>query len=148
VLVDEYDAYANGCMDPYGLRQWFNTKPALILKSFWSNIKAGTGLMNGIQKVYTTGITLLLSDLFSGTNNQQNISFNPEFSAICGLTQSDVLGALRIICNNEEKVQKHLKELEHYANGYHFCQKQSVDRVFNTQTALSYLEVSRHLFKI
>jgi hypothetical protein len=149
VLADEYDAYANGCMDPHDPRQWSDAEPAHVLKSFWSSVKAGTALMHGIIKVYTTGITpLLLSDFFSGANNQHNISFEPEFSAICGLTQSDVLGALRIMCNNEEKVQKHLRELGHYANGYHFCQEQSVDRVFNTQTALSYLEVSRHLFKI
>jgi hypothetical protein len=148
VLVDEYDAYANGCMGPHDPRQWSNTEPALILKSFWSTVKAGTALTHGIQKVYATGITpLLLSDLFNGANNQQNISFNLEFSTICGLTQSGVLGALRIMCNNEEKAQKYFRELEHYAKGYHFCQEQSVDRVFNTHTALSYLEVSRHLFK-
>ncbi|KIX05797.1 uncharacterized protein Z518_03769 [Rhinocladiella mackenziei CBS 650.93] len=143
VLADEYDAYANGCMDPHDPRQWSDAEPALVLKSFWSAVKAGTALTHGIRKVYTTGITpLLLADLFSGANNQQNISFDPRFSTLCGLTRSDVLGALRIVCSNEEELQKHFRELEHYANGYHFCQTQSVDKVFNTQTALSYLDSS------
>ena len=86
--------------------------------------------------------TPLLNDLVSGAN----ISFSPEISTICGLAQSDVLAALRVVCNNEEEVQKHLRELERHANGYHFCQEQSVDTVFNTQIALSYLEVSRPSF--
>jgi hypothetical protein len=84
-----------------------------------------------------------MSDLISGANNQENTSFSPRISIICGLTQSDVLGALRLICNSEEEVQKHLRELEYHTNGYHFCQERSVERVFNTQTALSYLEVSK-----
>ena len=59
---------------------------------------------------------------------------------MCGLTRSDLLGALSVICNNKEAVQKHLMELEHHANGYHFCQERRVEAVFNTQTALSYLQ--------
>jgi hypothetical protein len=54
-----------------------------------------------------------------------------------------VLEALKVICNNEEEVQTHLKELAHHANGYHFCQQRRVEPVFNTQTALSYLQVSK-----
>jgi hypothetical protein len=131
-------------MDPHDIRSWSDTESFRILKAFWSNVKAGSKSSYGIQKVYITGvIPLLLSDLISGANDQQNISFSPRISTICGLTRSDVLAALRVICNSKEEIQKHLEELEHHANGYHFCQERSVERVFNTQTALSYLEVSK-----
>jgi hypothetical protein len=147
VLADEYDAYANEYMDPHDPRPWSDAEPFRVLKSFWATVKASGSSKYGIRKVYITGvIPLLLSDLVSGANNQENISFSPRISTICGLTRSDVLGALRVVCNNEEEVQKHLKELEHNANGYHFCQQRSVDPVFNTQTALSYLQVSKPLF--
>jgi hypothetical protein len=143
LLADEYDAYANGYMDPHDPRSWSNTEPFNVLKAFWSNVKAGKSA-HGIKKVYITGVTpLLLSDLISGGNDQENISFSSQISTICGLTQSDVLEALRIICNNEEEVQKHFKELKQHANGYHFCDERRVDPVFNTQTALSYLQVSK-----
>jgi hypothetical protein len=33
--------------------------------------------------------------------------------------------------------------MEFYANGYHFCEAGSVELVFNTETAISYLEVSK-----
>ena len=131
-------------MDSYDPRSWSDSEPFGILKNFWTAVKAGKKSNYGIKKVYITGVTpLLLSDLISGANDQDNISFNPDFSTLCGLTRSDVLGALKVICNNEEEVQKHFKELQHHANGYHFCQEQSVDPVFNTQTALSYLQVNR-----
>ena len=147
MLVDEYDAYANEYMDPHDSRLWFDTEPFRVLKAFWSNVKSGMNFFYGIQKVYTTGVTpLLLSDLLSGANNLENISFSPWISTICGLTRSDVQGALRVICDNEEEAQKHLRELEHHANGYHFCQEQSVEPVFNTQTALSYLQVSKQKY--
>jgi hypothetical protein len=142
LLADEYDAYANEYMDPHDPKPWSRSKPFNVLKAFWSNVKAGKSRY-GIKKVYITGVTpLLMSDLISGANDQENISLSPRISTICGLTRSDVLGALRVICN-EEDVQKHLRELEYYTNGYHFCQERSVERVFNTQTALSYLEVSK-----
>jgi Predicted AAA-ATPase len=143
LLADEYDAYANGYMDPHDPRSWSNTDHFNLLKSFWSNAKAGKSAY-GIKKVYITGVTpLLLSDLISGANDQENISFSSEIPTICGLTQSDVLEALRIMCDNEEEVQKHFEELKRHANGYHFCDERKVDPVFNTQTALSYLQVSK-----
>jgi hypothetical protein len=144
LLADEYDAFSNEYIDPHNPRSsWSNTEPFNVLKAFWSNVKAGKSA-NGITKVYITGVTpLLLSDLISGANDHENISFDPQISTICGLTRSDVLGALRVICNNEEEVQKHFKELAKHTNGYHFCQQQSVEPVFNTQTALLYLQVSK-----
>ena len=127
-------------MDPHDPRPWSDTEPFRDLKAFWTNVKAGLKSHYGIKRVYITGVTpLLLSDLVSGAN----ISFSPRISTICGLTRSDVLEALRVICNNEEEVQKHLKELQYHTNGYHFCQQRCVEPVFNTQTALSYLEVSK-----
>ena len=95
-----------------------------------------------------TGVTPLLSSLTSGFNEQENLTFDPNFSTICGLTRSDVLGALQAICTNEEEIQKRLKELEFYANGYHFCDERTVEVVFNTQTALSYLRVNKQNYCI
>jgi hypothetical protein len=130
-------------MDPHDPKSWSDSEPFRVLKTFWTNVKAGKSRY-GIKKVYITGVTpLLMSDLISGDNDQENISFNPRISTICGLTRSDVLEALRVIGNDEEEVQKYFRELEYHAYGYHFCQERSVERVFNTQTALSYLEVSK-----
>ena len=149
MLADEYDAYANEYMGPHDPGLWQDSEPFSVLKAFWSNVKAGSKSSYGIRKVYITGVTpLLLSGLTSDGNHQENISFSPQFSAISGLTRSDLLGALRVICNNEEEVQRHLEELQYHANGYHFCQEQSVEPVFNTQTVLSYLQVSKYKYHL
>ena len=149
MLVDEYDAYANKYMDPHDPRSWSDAEPFRLLKTFWSNVKASGKYYYGIQKAYITGVTpLLLSGLTSGANDHENISFSSRMSTIYGLTRSDVLGALRIICNNEEEVQKRLRELEYYANGYHFCEKWSVEWVFNTHIALLYLQVSKQKYHL
>jgi len=141
LLADEYDIYANEYMDPHDPRPWSDSEPFRVLRAFWSSVKAGSKLDYGIQKVYITGVTpFLLSDL---VDSHEDISFSPEISAICGLTRSDVLGALKVICNNEEEVQKHLKVLVYHANGYHFCQQRRVEPVFNTVAVLSYLQVSK-----
>src|SRR5579871_4330748 len=104
-------------MDPHNLGSWSNTSIALLLREFWSNVKAGKGKFYGIDKVYMTGVTpLLLSDLTSGANEQEHISFDHRFSTMCGLTQSDIVGTLKAICNNEEEVQKHFREIQFYAN--------------------------------
>ena len=136
-------------MNPHDPGSWSGNKTAELLKGFWSVVKAGKKDYYGIDKVYMTGVTpLLLSDLTSGANEQENTSFDQGFSAMCGLTRSDVLGALEVICNNEEEVQEHLRKLVFYANGYRFCRYQDVEPVFNTQTALSYLQVSKQNYYI
>ncbi|OCK88579.1 DUF1703-domain-containing protein [Cenococcum geophilum 1.58] len=141
LLVDEYNSYANEFMDPHNPRSWFDTTAASFLKGFWSVVKAGKKSYYGIDRVYLTGvIPLLLSNITSGFNEQENLSFSPQYSTICGLTQSDVLGALKAICNDEKEVQEHLEELKFYANSYHFCDERIVEPVFNTHSALLYLQ--------
>ena len=142
--MDEYDTYADEYIHPHNPRSLSDAEPFRLLKTFWSRVKADGKSHYGIKKVYITGVTPFpLSGLTSGANDYENISFSPQFSTICGLTQSDVLGALEVICDNEKEVQKCLRELEYHANGYHFCQQRSVERVFNTQTALRYLQVGK-----
>ena len=74
-------------MDPYNPRSWSNTAAAYLLKGFWSTVKASKQDYYGIDKVYLTSVTpLLLGDLTSGFNEQENLSFDLEFSTIYGLT--------------------------------------------------------------
>ncbi|KAF8533195.1 hypothetical protein BDD12DRAFT_984581 [Trichophaea hybrida] len=84
-----------------------------------------------------TEIESLLKD-FCGFISR-HVSFEQDFSTVCGLSQSDVLAALKLVYNDEEKVQQCLEELTYYANGYHFCSERTVPTVFNTETAMWYL---------
>ena len=126
-------------MDPHDTKLWARSKVASLIRGFWSTDK---DMDYGIKKVFITGVTTLLSDLGSGFNEQQNKTFHQDYSTMCRLTQLDIQGALRAIWNDEKTVEMHLKEPSFYTKGYHFCDKLPVEIVFNTQTALVYLQVS------
>ena len=135
-------------MDPHDRNAWEGSGVAGALKSFWAAVKAATRYRKGVRKVFLTGISpLLLTHLSAGFNIAENISFDPHFATVCGLTKHDVLGALRLVFKNdkekvqEEKVQEHLAKLEKYTNGYHFCNFETVPTVFNPDTVMWYLKV-------
>lgn len=100
-------------------------------------------LTYGVRIVYITGITpLLLSELSNGFNVVQNLSWAKQYSELCGFTRADILESLKFLCEKEEDREKYLQTLTKYADGYHFCSSEKVERVFNTQTSILYLNVS------
>jgi hypothetical protein len=83
-----------------------------------------------------------LNDFKGDFKIAQDISFNPSFASICGLTTDDVIAALKLLFrDDEEKVEEHLTKLEYYTNGYHFSSTESVPKVFNPETVMWYLDV-------
>lgn len=145
--MDEYDAFTNQDRNPFYPKKWPDTEALAVLKGFWSVIKGSQQLEYGIKRVFITGATpLLLQYLTSGAGDHENMSFCPNFSAMCGLTQLDVISALKTICKEEKDVQEHLQLLTLNASGYHFCRMQRVETVFNTQTVISYLEVRKQTY--
>lgn len=58
------------------------------------------------MRCFITGVTpLLLTENVSGFNVATNISLNPMFPALCGLTKYDVTKALDLVCNDGGKMQ-------------------------------------------
>ena len=130
-------------MDPHDYNAWRGSGIANTVRAFWSKVKSATTDEYCITKVFITGITpLLLSDMYSGFNIAQNISFYPNFATICGLTTDDVVALLKLLYKeDEEMVKEHLAKLQYYTNGYHFSNTKSVPKVFNTDTVMWYLQV-------
>jgi hypothetical protein len=130
-------------MDPYDYYAWRGSGVTNSLKPFWRVVKEATAYDYGIRKVFITGPTpLLLNDFNSDFNIAQDISFDPNFASVCGLTTDDVVAALKLLCKeDEEKVEEHLAKLEYYTNGYHFSSKEPVPKVFNPETVMWYLDV-------
>jgi hypothetical protein len=133
-------------MDPHDPGSWRGSEAASLLESFWSSVKRCTEYRYGINKAFITGVTPLSLDQYtSGFNIAHNVSFEPKFSTVCGLTRPDVQAALQLIHeDDEEKVKQDLNKLTYYANGYHFCSEQTVPNVFNTNTVLWYFNVSAY----
>ncbi|KAG0636846.1 hypothetical protein HOY80DRAFT_1024181 [Tuber brumale] len=142
LLVDEYDAFSNQYMDPYSKTDWAQTPVAMLMKTFWATVKSLTGLDHGIRKCFITGVSPLpLVSITSGFNIAVNVSFDEDFTGLCGLSLADVKDSLERVCDQKtDPVEEHLNTLTKFANGYHFCNYKVVEPVFNTNTCLEYFQ--------
>jgi hypothetical protein len=142
LLVDEYDTFSNDYLDPNSTT-WEGTVVERTFKSFWSTVKSLLDTENGISRVFITGISpLSLTDVGREFNVAKNLSFLREMAGLCGLTRADIEASLREICGSDhEAYQKHLSTMTKCLDGYHFCDKEKVETVYNTQTCLDFLQV-------
>ena len=141
MLVDEYDSFSNDYLEPYSNVTWEGTAAEATFKSFWSTVKSLVG--KGILRTFITGISpLSLTNIGSGFNISRNISSEREVAGVCGLTRMDIEAALKIACGSDiDAYKKHLSIMTSYFNGYHFCDQETVETVYNTETCLVYLQV-------
>ena len=120
IIIDEYDAPLLDVMNDrerlVPMRQ--------IMRNFYSPIKS---LDPYLRFVFITGINKFAQlSIFSELNNLKNISMLPEFSAVCGISQSELerdfpeqIDALAEADGvSRERALELLKE--NY-DGYHFC---------------------------
>ena len=122
VLVDEYDS---PLLDT-------NSDPALqkelrnIVRDFFSPLKK-----NGqyLRFLFITGISKFSQlSIFSELNNLQNISMNDDFSALCGITENELLTQMkpdirRMADANNETYEEACAHLKKQYDGYHFSKK-------------------------
>lgn len=137
VLIDEYDAplqHSWGTPDHTGCTE--------IYRSVFAVLKSG----NEYEKfVFIAGITKFTQiSLFSVLNNLSNLSFLPQYAAVCGITESDITQyfqpeieqmALARGCTAEEV----RLELKGYYDGYHFSVENMVD-VYNPYSLVNALK--------
>lgn len=128
ILIDEYDS---------PLQHSWKTpqhKPCTdIYKSVFSVLKS----QDKYEKfVFITGITKFTQiSLFSVLNNLSNISFEPEYAAICGITKDEVISDFkpeieRLAAYEGWTFDEAVVQLKAYYDGYHFSRRNMVD-VFN-----------------
>lgn len=97
--------------------------------------------------VFITGITKFTQiSLFSVLNNLSNISFEPNYSAICGITKEEVLRDFKPEINKLAEYEgwtfdEAVAQLTDYYDGYHFSRRNMVD-VFNPFSLINALSDS------
>lgn len=120
LIIDEYDAPLLDVMNDKvrlpSLRQ--------IMRNFYSPIKS---LDPYLRFVFITGINKFAQlSIFSELNNLQNISMMPEYSAICGISQSELErcmpDAIQELADKQKVTyDEALALLKDNYDGYHFC---------------------------
>ena len=124
VLIDEYDAPLLDVVHED------KTLPVLrnIMRNFYSPLKDSDPYL---QFVFLTGITKFSQlSIFSELNNLTNISMDPEFSGLCGITKEEVLTQAQdyieaIGTANDWTREETIDKLTQQYDGYHFSAQSS-----------------------
>ena len=119
ILIDEYDAPMLDVVHEETMLPILRN----VMRNFYSPLKASDPYL---QFVFLTGITKFSQlSIFSELNNLKNISMLPEYAAVCGITEEEMLSqmsdyvddfaAYRHISREET-----IAQLKHQYDGYHF----------------------------
>lgn len=119
VLIDEYDAPLLDSNSESDLQKQLRNE----LRRFFSPLK---GAGQYLRFLFLTGISKFSQlSIFSELNNLQNISMTDEFSAICGITENEMITQMRrgieqIAAKNGETFEEACAHLKQQYDGYHF----------------------------
>jgi len=91
LFIDEYDNFANEMIANRREEEYFSiTGLGGFMKTLFKQLKSATK-GNGLDRIYLTGVTpILLSDVTSGDNIRTDIHMLPDFSDLCGFTDSEI----------------------------------------------------------
>ncbi|MDR2784905.1 MAG: ATP-binding protein [Treponema sp.] len=122
VIIDEYDKPLLTTIDMPDIHK----KTREELKAFYGVLKS---LDACLQLVFLTGVTKFSQvSVFSDLNNITDISLNPAFYDLCGITQEelerDFACEIARICEAKNTDRKaYLDEVKRFYNGYRFSRK-------------------------
>ena len=119
VLIDEYDAPLLDVSHQDSLLHEMRQ----IMRNFYSPLKDCDSYLHF---VFITGITKFSQlSIFSELNNLKNISMNPRFAAICGITEDELLTQMsdyidEFADNKGKSREEVIMSLKRQYDGYHF----------------------------
>ncbi len=139
ILVDEYDSPLQ-----HSWKTPHHEECTTIYRNVFAILKADDKYE---QFVFITGITKFTQiSLFSVLNKLSNISFEPEYAAICGITKEELQNnfkpEIEKLADYEDwTFEEAVAQLQAYYDGYHFSRKNMVD-VFNPFSLINALSDS------
>ncbi len=150
ILIDEYDAplldaLAKGDAD-------LLEEIKACLRGFYKTLKAAD---DSLRFLMATGISQFRQvGLFSGFNNIRDISFSPEYNAICGFTERELRGTLgeqvaHMAEVNGLSIEEQFDALKHKYDGYRFSKKEEdVYNPFGLMNALMECELKDYWSRV
>ena len=147
IIIDEYDA---------PLLDVMNDKERLtpmrqIMRNFYSPIKS---LDPYLRFVFITGINKFAQlSIFSELNNLQNISMMPKYSAICGISKSELDNGMRepvqILADRQGvSFEEACELLKDNYDGYHFSEEsEDIYNPFSLMKALAAQRIGSYWFE-
>ncbi|MCQ2306563.1 MAG: ATP-binding protein [Bacteroidales bacterium] len=125
VLIDEYDKpLLDVLMEP------MEAENRNVLKEFYGTFKVAD---EHLRFVLLTGVTKFSQvSVFSGFNQPEDISMNPKFDALCGITKDELVEyfdkEIAVMADEFEYTKEEMyAELKRQYDGYHFSEGSSED---------------------
>ena len=142
-LIDEYDNFANTILSQQGEDAYRTfTHGGGFYRNFFATLKAGTE-QGALRRLFVTGVSpITLDDVTSGFNIGRNISLDPRFNELTGLTEAevrDVLERYRDLGAFAQDVDEALDIMREWYDGYRFA-RTSKTTLYNTDMVLYYLD--------
>ena len=146
VIIDEYDAPLLDVVHEKDNLQALR----LIMQNFYSPLKK---LDPYLKFTFITGITKFSQlSIFSELNNLENISMLDQYSAICGISLTELTTTMRPDVEHLGKAlgmtyEECLAELRNYYDGYHFSKRsEDVFNPFSLIKAMNGQDISSYWF--
>lgn len=142
ILIDEYD---KPILDNLGASELLDQYRKLF-KTFYANIKA---LGKYLRFTLITGVTKITQiSLFSGMNNPIDLSFNPFYAGLLGITEDEIekyfLDEIKEIAfENQHTIEEEKTRIKTWYNGYRFSGKLNTPSVYNPISLMNYLSSHR-----
>ena len=140
IIIDEYDSPLLDVMnDPARLAPMRQ-----IMRNFYSPIKS---LDPYLRFVFITGITKFAQlSIFSELNNLMNISMLPKYSAVCGISQTEIETQMKdsvtdLASGLGISYGEALEKLKENYDGYHFCDES--EDIYNPYSLIKALDTQR-----
>ena len=120
VIIDEYDAPLLGKLHIPELLDGFRN----VMQEFYVQLKANEAI---IRFCFITGITKFSQlSIFSTINNLTNISMDPKYAAICGITEEELLTDMApdiaMLAESEDYTGEEMRaKLKQQYDGYRFA---------------------------
>ena len=150
VLIDEYDKPLLDVIDT-GLKATLRNNGLLleehhrnILKGFYSVFKAADA---DLQFVLLTGVTKFSQvSVFSGFNQPKDISMDPRYEALCGITEKELYNYFphaieRLATKYQYSVDEMKERLKKEYDGYHFSDE--LTDIYNPFSILNVFDSNR-----
>ena len=121
ILIDEYDKPIVDNLDNPALQDYYRS----LLQGFYGVMKAKDG---SIRLGFLTGVTKIgKMSVFSGLNNLRDISLEPQYADICGISDSDMHryfpdGVKELAEAGGISVDECYAKLKEMYDGYHFSE--------------------------
>ena len=146
VLVDEYDKQMLGSIGDEENMMYVRT----CFKSLFSPLKF---LDDHLQFIFVTGISKFSQmGVFSTINQIKNISMQPAYESLCGISETELTTSLRpdierMAGMRDETYEHTLSELKRMYDGYHFSEDMTdMYNPFSLVKALKSGQIKKHWF--